>query len=76
MNEQEREQVIHDLGIIVARAFHAPGDTAQGVRQALDQLGARATASDLILLSLARAGGATTEEVEAAAKAAVLLRRP
>ncbi len=79
LTDEQKNQVIHDLGVIVFRSY--PGrvrsveEAAQGIRQAWDQLGSNATASDLIAFSLAREGGATTEEVEAAAKAAVLLRR-
>ncbi len=79
LTDEQKEQIFHDLGVIVFRAY--PGrvrsveEAAQGIRQAWDQLQPHASASDLIAFSLAREGGATTDEVEAAAKAAVLLRR-
>jgi hypothetical protein len=79
LTDAEKDQIFHDLGVIVYKSYpdrvRSVEEAAQGIRQAWDQLQPHATSADLIAFSLAREGGATTDEVEAAARAAVLLRR-
>lgn len=75
---EEREPLLAIAGRIAATVYGIPqAEATQGVRQASDALrkfGIDGTPTDWVLLSRAREGGATPDEVEAFAKTARDLR--